>query len=119
MTSCRRAGKEKRVIESSNLVDEYFDLVLVHGDKDLIRIEETLQGAEGFLDKIRYTGLVTPEPVEEKADPQHASDVLVSVGGGAFGQKLTRAALVAKQYSKTVSTKLAAGGRHRIIRRRL
>jgi len=92
--------KEKRVIESSNLVDEYFDLVLVHGDKNLIRIEETLQGAEGFLDKVRYTGLVTPEPAEEKADPQHASDVLVSVGGGAFGQKLTRAALVAKQYSK-------------------
>ncbi len=92
--------KEKRVLESNALVDEFFDLVMVHGDETLIAIEETLQGAEGFRDKVRYSGLVTPEPIEGETDPENQCDVLVSVGGGAFGQNLTRTALKAKQYSR-------------------
>ncbi|MGI9352513.1 MAG: glycosyltransferase family protein, partial [Rhizobiaceae bacterium] len=93
--------KENRVLESNNLVRDYFDLVLVHGDESLIRIEETLQGAETFLEKIRYTGLVTPDPKGgDSGINEFGCDVLVSVGGGAFGQELTNAALGAMQYSK-------------------
>ena len=54
--------KPSRVDESCHLIEQYFDAVFVHGDPSLIRIEETLQGTERFADKIRYTGLVTPEP---------------------------------------------------------
>ncbi|KAG1700403.1 hypothetical protein GQR58_005098 [Nymphon striatum] len=92
--------KEKRVQESNELVANYFDRVFVHGDENLIRIEETLQGAENFSDKIRYTGLVTPEISQSEITSELHCDVLVTVGGGAFGQKLTRTALLAMQHSK-------------------
>ena len=92
--------KEKRVNESNRLVKDYYDLILVHGDENLIRIEETLQGAETFLDKVRYTGLVTPDPTENPENIDFQCDVLVSVGGGAFGQELIETALQAMQHSK-------------------
>ncbi len=97
--------KEKRVSESNDLVGKYFDLILVHGDENLIRIEETLQGAETFADKIRYTGLVIPEESKVEISNEFKCDVLVSVGGGAFGQKLTRTALQAMQHSKVYPMK--------------
>lgn len=93
--------KEKRVQESNALVQEYFDFIFVHGDQNLISIDETLQGYETFQDKIRYTGLVTPEEKNIEISSEFICDVLVTVGGGAFGQKLTRTALKAMSLSKT------------------
>jgi len=93
--------KEKRVIESNELVQNYFDFVFVHGDENLIRIDETLQGVESFSSKIRYTGLVTPEATSLENIEEFKCDVLVTVGGGAFGQKLTRTALKAMALSKS------------------
>lgn len=92
--------KKKRVKESLDLIEQYYDIVLVHGDKKLIPIEETLQGAGHFMEKVRYTGLVTPEPIESDSHSEYSCDVLVTVGGGAFGQRLTRTALQAMRYSK-------------------
>ena len=93
--------KEKRVQESNALVKDYFDFIFVHGDQNLISIDETLQGVETFKDKIRYTGLVTPEEKDIEISSEFNCDVLVTVGGGAFGQKLTRTALEAMLLSKT------------------
>lgn len=96
--------KPARVEESVNLVRDYFDLVLVHGDPNLVAIGETLQGSEGFISKIRYTGLVVPEAnTGGKPAPALAGkpDVIVSVGGGAFGQRLLFAALEAMPLCKT------------------
>ncbi|MEM9330019.1 MAG: glycosyltransferase [Pseudomonadota bacterium] len=102
---------EKRVAESTNLVEQYYDLILVHGDEKLVRIEQTLQGAQSFLDKVRYTGLVAPERALTRADSEVSCDVLVSVGGGAFGQELTQTALQAMAWSKEFpSNWLIVGG---------
>lgn len=93
--------KPARVEESNQLVEHYFDLILVHGDEALIPIQETLQGVETFADKIRHTGLVVPDEPDGELDAQYKCDVLVTVGGGAFGQNLTRTALDAIQYSSS------------------
>ncbi len=87
--------KPARVEESNALMRDFFDLVLVHGDPEFIRIEETLQGVETFAEKVRYTGLVTPELINRSTSEHQPSDVLVSVGGGAFGQQLLETALEA------------------------
>ncbi len=87
--------KPSRVEESCKFVDQYYDLVFVHGDPALVRIEETLQGAERFADKIRYTGLVTPDQNETQIAAGERCDVLVSVGGGAFGRMLLETSLKA------------------------
>ena len=92
--------KEKRVQESNALVENYFNFILVHGDQNLISIHETLQGCEAFKDKIRYTGLVTPEDKDIEISDEFKCDVLITVGGGAFGQRLTRTALGAMSHSK-------------------
>ncbi len=52
---------DNRVAESLRYFEDWYDVLLVHGDPQLIRIEETLQGAEAILPKVRYTGLVTPD----------------------------------------------------------
>lgn len=93
--------KEKRVQESNSLVQHYFDFIFVHGDPNLISIEETLQGYETFKDKIRYTGLVTPDKNQADTAHEYQCDVLITVGGGAFGQKLTRTALQAMVHSRS------------------
>lgn len=85
----------RRVRESLDAVRDWFDLVVVHGDPRLVPIEATLQGAEEIRDKIRYTGLVTPSPVDLSVPASIEARVVVSAGGGAFGRKLTDAALAA------------------------
>ncbi len=90
---------EKRVRESLDAAKAWFDLVIVHGDPQLIRIEETLQGATEILDRIRYGGLVTPAPPDMSVPSSVTASVVVSTGGGAFGHTLTQAALGAMKRS--------------------
>lgn len=96
--------KEKRVVETNQLVEQFFDVVLVHGDENLISIEDTLQGVETFKQKIHYTGLVTPELENTVTHDELGCDVLVTVGGGAFGQRLTKTAIEAMVFSKAYPT---------------
>lgn len=91
---------EKRVRESVEAAKAWFDLVVVHGDPNMIRIENTLQGADEILDKVRYGGLVTPPPPDLPVPPAITADVVVSAGGGAFGHALTQAALGAMAHSR-------------------
>ena len=84
--------KPGRDQESVDLIQEYFDLVLVHGDPEFVRLEETFPLADAIQDRIAYTGLVaTPPPVP---GPEQF-DVVVSAGGGAVGFDLIRAAIEA------------------------
>ena len=86
----RKAGRDE---ETAALIESRFDLVLVHGDERLARLDETFPLAWRFADKIRHTGLVAPPAPEPR--PQRFT-VTVSAGGGAAGAKLIRAALLAK-----------------------
>ena len=75
--------------ESVDLIKQYFDLVLVHGDPEFIRLEDTFPLADAIQDRIAYSGLVAGPP------PGPASehfDIVVSAGGGAVGFDLIRAA---------------------------
>lgn len=86
----RKPGRDQ---ETANLVQEHFDGVLVHGDPQFVRLEETFPLAETIKDKIYYTGLVAaPEPVPA----QDQFDIVVSAGGGAVGAALIAAALEAQ-----------------------
>jgi predicted glycosyltransferase len=90
---------QNRVAESLKLFQDCYDLLLVHGDPRLIRIEETLQGADVILDKVRYTGLVTPDAPDLSVPPSIRADVVVSAGGGAVGHALMAAAIGANRFS--------------------
>jgi len=81
--------KPGRDEESVALVERYFDRVLVHGDPDFVRLEETFPLASGIADKIIYTGMVSALPPPA---PTEHFDVIVSAGGGAVGAGLIKAA---------------------------
>ena len=82
-----------------DLVRDYFDLVLVHGDPNLIRLGATFAPAAEIGSMIRYTGYVAlddvsnaPTPGAAPADPE----VVVSAGGGGTGGALMRTTLAAR-----------------------
>lgn len=79
--------KPARSEETLRIVENYFDLVLVHGDPAFSRIEETFPLASHFTEKIAYTGLVARG--QPAAMGEHF-DIVVSAGGGAAGGRLIR-----------------------------
>ncbi|MFQ5994480.1 MAG: glycosyltransferase family protein [Acidiferrobacterales bacterium] len=91
-----RPGRNEEIVR---LVDHYFDLVLVHSDPKLIPFESTFPLAERIRNKLQYTGYVlSRDPIfgDSKAG---AGEVVVSAGGGAFGEHVLRAALAARPLS--------------------
>ena len=92
--------KQKRLDETLSGIRNWFDLVLVHGDPAMIRLEDTLPGAESVEDRVRYTGLVTPSPPDLSRPASVEADVVVSAGGGAVGHALTEAAIGANANSR-------------------
>lgn len=86
----RKAGRDEETIA---LVREHFDRVLVHGDPNFVRLEETFPPAAQIADKLVYTGLVAPAPPRSKSDTDAKFDVIVSAGGGAVGGALIETAI--------------------------
>ena len=84
--------KPGRRAEVVRLVQEFFDCVLVHGDPNFARLEETFPAAGAIADRVRYTGLVAGPAASPS---QERCDVLVSAGGGAAGRKLVETAIAA------------------------
>ncbi|WP_420882202.1 glycosyltransferase family protein [Rhizobium gallicum] len=82
----RKPGRDEETVD---LVKRHFDAVLVHGDSDFVRLEDTFPLTAEIADKVRYTGLVAPPPA---AAPTDVFDIIASAGGGAVGLKLIRAA---------------------------
>ncbi len=90
----RRPEREQETVD---LVNQFFDLVLVHGDPALIRLEETFRRARDLGDKIRYTGYVAP-PTDVPAVV--TDEILVSAGGGIVGRRLLELAMEAKPLTR-------------------
>jgi predicted glycosyltransferase len=81
----RKAGRAEETIR---FIEDYFDLVLVHGDPRFARLEDTFPSATRIASRIAYTGLVAGEA----ASARERFDVVVSAGGGVAGRKLIHAA---------------------------
>ena len=89
----RRSMSPQRVQQAVELCRR-FDLVLIHGDPRLIGFDRSFAGWEAIRTRTAYTGYIA----ERRGDPGEAGadEVLVSVGGGAVGAPLLRAAAEAR-----------------------
>jgi predicted glycosyltransferase len=83
----QKPGRSEEIVD---FVKTFFDCVLVHGDPQLARLEETFPGAPLIADRLRYTGLVAGPRTAPSRDRY---DVVVSAGGGAAAEKLVRMAI--------------------------
>ncbi len=92
--------KPGRNDEMLALVEKYFDKVMVHGDPELISLDQTFPHTARIKDKIHYTGYVVDRTgVKGAADAPGAGEVIVSSGGGAVGTNLLKTAMLAKTLS--------------------
>ena len=96
---------ERREQQTQQLVQRYFDRVLVHGDAQWLPLSASYRLADGIADKVCYTGYVTQSDCEQsdcgQSEPGAAADgrdeVIISAGGGAVGERLLRCVLRAGQ----------------------
>jgi predicted glycosyltransferase len=69
-----------------NLINKYFDLLLIHGDPNFVKLDLSFSRLADLNCLVHYTGyVVQPVPEPQKIFKQL---ILVSVGGGRFGHDL-------------------------------
>ena len=87
-------NKPDRIDDSVDWANDFFDLILVHGDPSFAGFEETFSAANRLTVHIVYTGYVSkPDGPDDGATGR--DEVVVSAGGGAVGQHLFETALAA------------------------
>lgn len=91
-----RQTKPRRYEEMLDLIDRYFDHILVHADPSLISFDQTFPFADRVQDKITYTGYVIDDGSARRDTADGTGEVIVSAGGGAVGMMLLRAAIGAR-----------------------
>ena len=93
----KKPGRNDEMID---LINRYFDHVLLHGDPNLIPFDQTFPHAERMGDKSAYTGyVVDTSGVKGDEDSPGFGEVIVSAGGGAVGDQLLRTAMLARATS--------------------
>ena len=93
----RDTASPARIAEMLGLFDRYFDLVLIHADPNFVGFGESFAGWERIKDRARYTGYVVDDGLSRAPRGDAGSgEVIVSIGGGAVGGPLLRAAIAAR-----------------------
>ena len=90
--------RPEREAQAVELIERYFDHVLVHGDPRIARFDRTFALAPRIEAKLHYTGYVVDEG---KAQGDAGRDeVIVSAGGGAVGARLLETAIAARPLTR-------------------
>jgi len=92
-----KANREQEIVE---LVDGYYDRILVHGDESMATLADTFSLASELVQKTFYTGYICEPASDVTADNTGKNEVLVSGGGGVVSLQLLTTALEAKPLSR-------------------
>lgn len=98
----RRRNQASYEAEVCALMNQYFDLLLIHADPQWQRLEETFASLPQITCALSYTGYVARQPqaeVDERAGKGDSAAplILVSIGGGRVGHELIECALAAER----------------------
>lgn len=89
-------SKPGRDEETVDLIERYFDRVMVHGDPRVVPFERTFAAARRIESRVHYTGYVVDDA---PGGDGGRGEVLVSAGGGAVGKRLLETALLAREHT--------------------
>lgn len=93
----QRPRKDARAIAMVARAREMYDAVLVHGDPNVLKLEDSFEEAAGIAARCVYTGYICAE-VPVATSPRQ--EILVSAGGGAAGRGLIAAGIAAREHSR-------------------
>ncbi|MEM9923630.1 MAG: glycosyltransferase [Cyanobacteria bacterium P01_D01_bin.50] len=91
-----KTNQEKYENKVCRLMNQYFDMLLIHGDSTFVALDESFSRVKDIQCETRYTGYVVQKPPinpqltnedRKKIDDEQPL-ILVSVGGGRFGHEL-------------------------------
>ena len=82
--------KAKRLTETVDVLNTYFDQVLVHGDPEFARLDETFPLTDQISHMTTYTGLVVGRP---DTQIEQAFDIVVSPGSGKTAHQIIKTAV--------------------------
>jgi predicted glycosyltransferase len=75
--------KPQRNQEILDLINQFYDQVMVHGDDSIATLEATFPMANQISTKLNYTGyIVDPSSPNQIESPEKRPEILVSGGGG-------------------------------------
>ena len=77
--------RHDRNVEVSRTLTTYYDKILVHGDKQIITLEETFPLSHEITHLVEYTGYVLNPSISDSKETVGSGEVVVSLGGGAVG----------------------------------
>lgn len=91
-----KTNQEKYEEKVCRLMNQYFDMLLIHGDQNFVPLNESFERINDIQCETRYTGYVVQKP---QVNPELTEEdkqiidserplVLVSIGGGRFGHEL-------------------------------
>jgi predicted glycosyltransferase len=92
-------SKPERNRETCELIDAYYDHVLIHGDESIASLEDSFANASHIADKLFYSGYICAQNPTTAPLNTGEDEVLVSAGGSATGLQILRTALAAKPLS--------------------
>ncbi len=92
-----KPGRNEEICE---LIDQYYDHVLVHGDQKIAQLADSFALAARIDEKVSYSGFICA-PDHELAPPGvGVGEVLVSAGGSVTGLEILKTAIAAKPLSE-------------------
>ncbi|MEI2384695.1 glycosyltransferase [Breoghania sp. JC706] len=88
--------KEEAMAETAQ---RYFDLILVHSDPAMVRLDDSFPFADRVAHLVRYTGYVYPGKRAEPPNDEGRDEVVVSCGGGVGALRMLDCAIGARAFS--------------------
>lgn len=104
-------SKPERGTETQAVLEDYYDAVLVHGDKEVAELEESFPLDRPLTIPVQYTGYIVRN-VDTPTVSAGQNEILVSAGGGAVGMRLFAVCIDAAE-------KIAQGGLQADLRWRI
>ncbi len=96
-----RTNQSRYQADVVKTMNQYFDLLLVHSDPRVQRLEESFGSVGELACPVTYTGYVAQPSPEPTANRDDAPLILVSIGGGRVGHELIECALAASLLIET------------------
>jgi len=92
-------SKPGRDQETCELIESFYDHVLLHGDENIARLTHSFALADRIEHKVLYSGYICAADNASTPGNEGSDEVLVSAGGSATGFDILKTAIAAKPLS--------------------